>query len=112
VKPAVLTEEHAEHLGNSEDELSVGRRWRSCSFMYSPNRSVRFWEQEGQRRCSGPPKGLKTLQLKGRAFSFYIAVSGSSATFPTRWKRPASRSPSRGKEKSEAQAIGEMTSYL
>ena len=68
MKPAVLTEEHAEHLGNSEDELSVGEVLEKL-LVHVRTKQKRPFLGEGQRRCSGTPKGWKTLQPKGRKYS-------------------------------------------
>ena len=44
---------------------SFMRRDSLRSSRYSANRRDRFWLQEGQRRCSGPPKGWNPRQENG-----------------------------------------------
>jgi hypothetical protein len=46
----IVPEEDAQYLGNDPDELRWGRVSSRSSLRYTPNRRVRFWAHEGQRR--------------------------------------------------------------
>jgi hypothetical protein len=48
-------------LGSVNTNCLCGSRSRSCSFMYSPNRRVRFWEQEGHKWKTKDAEDEKSL---------------------------------------------------